>query len=458
MTFPARNRFLHVPMCCGPKVRYSGRCMASVNPHTRELVFKLVFYGPGLGGKTTTLQYIHAATRPENKGKMVSLATPTDRTLYFDFLPVRVPKVNGMSIRLQLFTVPGQVYYEATRKLVLSGADGVVFVADSQSSRLETNQESLEDLETSLADHQRTLKEVPHTFHWNKQDLSDLVSMEALNRRYNKHGAPSIGTVATRGDGVFDGLERITGLVLSEYGKEDSETIRAGVREAFKSLVGTGTTVEPPAQTVASKPPAQAVASKPPAQPKASAKPSAKPEKIDPVVKEREPAKPVADDEVAPETVGRPLAVAAGVARSSSQVPSFPSQVPSSAGSSPRPPTVEAKLFSFIEMFAEAERDSARKVELFLGIGDPHGAILASESLLTRVFASAAAMGGSEDAPRDPAMVSNLLGCDGRTYLAMRGLARAARQREQLTLTDAFEFYIFVLDARRRRDEARRFC
>ena len=107
--------------------------MASVNPHTRELVFKLVFYGPGLGGKTTTLQYIHAATKAEHKGKMVSLATPTDRTLYFDFLPVRVPRVNGMSIRLQLFTVPGQVYYEATRKLVLSGADGVVFVADSQS-------------------------------------------------------------------------------------------------------------------------------------------------------------------------------------------------------------------------------------------------------------------------------------------------------------------------------------
>ncbi len=435
--------------------------MASVNPHTRELVFKLVFYGPGLGGKTTTLQYIHAATRPENKGKMVSLATPTDRTLYFDFLPVRVPKVNGMSIRLQLFTVPGQVYYEATRKLVLSGADGVVFVADSQSSRLETNQESLEDLETSLADHQRTLKELPHTFHWNKQDLSDLVPMDDLNRRYNKHGAPSIGTVATRGDGVFDGLERITGLVLSEYGKEDSETIRAGVREAFKSLVGTGTTVEPPAQAVASK-----AAPKPSAKPdpkpdrKPSArpdpKPSGKPEKIDPVVKEREPETST-DEEPAPETVGRPLAVAAGVARSSSQVPSFPSQVPSSAGSSPRPPTVEAKLFSFIEMFADAERDTARKVELFLGIGDPHGAILASESLLTRVFASAAAMGGSEDAPRDPAMVSNLLGCDGRTYLAMRGLARAARHREQLTLKDAFEFYVFVLDARRRRDEARRF-
>jgi hypothetical protein len=118
---------------------------------------------------------------------------------------------------------------------------------------------------------------------------------------------------------------------------------------------------------------------------------------------------------------------------------------------------VEAKHFSFVELFNDSERESARKVEVFLGIGDPHGAILACESLLTRLFASAAALGGSEDAPRDPAMVSNLLGCDGRTYLTMRSLARAARHREQLTLRDAFEFYVFVLDARRRRDEARRF-
>src|SRR5882757_4268039 len=133
--------------------------MASLNPLTRELVFKIVFYGPGLGGKTTTLQFIHATTKPEHRGKMVSLATPTDRTLYFDFLPLRVPRVRGMSVRLQLFTVPGQVYYSATRKLVLSGADGIVFVADSQSARLDANQESLEDLNANLADHGRALSQ-----------------------------------------------------------------------------------------------------------------------------------------------------------------------------------------------------------------------------------------------------------------------------------------------------------
>src|SRR5207244_11536862 len=130
--------------------------MASLNPLTRELVFKIVFYGPGLGGNTTTLQFIHATTKPEHRGKMVSLATPTDRTLYFDFLPLRVPKIRGMSVRLQLFTVPGQVYYAATRKLVLSGADGIVFVADSQAGRIDINQESLDDLPSTLAPHNRT--------------------------------------------------------------------------------------------------------------------------------------------------------------------------------------------------------------------------------------------------------------------------------------------------------------
>src|SRR5437870_2283746 len=137
--------------------------MAALNPLTRELVFKIVFYGPGLGGKTTTLQHIHGATRPENRGNLVSLATPTDRTLYFDFLPIRVPKIRTMSVRLQLFTVPGQVYYSATRKLVLTGADGLVFVADSQIARADANQESLEDLNANLADHGRSLSQIPHT-------------------------------------------------------------------------------------------------------------------------------------------------------------------------------------------------------------------------------------------------------------------------------------------------------
>ena len=123
--------------------------VAQVNPLTREVLIKLVYYGPGLGGKTTTLQKVHTASPPETRGKIVSLATPVDRTLYFDFMPLRVGPVHGYPVRLQLFTVPGQVYFNATRKLVLTGADGVVFVADSQRDRQDANLESLQNLEAS---------------------------------------------------------------------------------------------------------------------------------------------------------------------------------------------------------------------------------------------------------------------------------------------------------------------
>src|SRR6187431_1905216 len=136
--------------------------MASVNALGRQLVFKIVYYGPGLSGKTSTLQHIHATARPEHRGKMVSLATPVDRTLYFDFLPLRVPNVRGMGVKLQLFTVPGQVYYNATRKLVLTGADGVVLVYDSQSARSDANLETLDNLRENLAAHGRQLSEMPH--------------------------------------------------------------------------------------------------------------------------------------------------------------------------------------------------------------------------------------------------------------------------------------------------------
>src|SRR3954469_5389327 len=142
--------------------------MASVNALGRELVFKVVYYGPGLGGKTTTLQHVHATAKPEHRGKMVSLATPVDRTLYFDFLPIRVPHVRGMGVRLQLFTVPGQVYYNATRKLVLTGADGLVFVSDSQAGRVDSNIESLENLRENLQEHGRALADVPHIVQHNK--------------------------------------------------------------------------------------------------------------------------------------------------------------------------------------------------------------------------------------------------------------------------------------------------
>lgn len=191
--------------------------MPVVNPLARELVFKVVYYGPGLGGKTTTLQHIHTATRPEYRGKMVSLATPVDRTLYFDFLPIRVPSIRGMGVRLQLFTVPGQVYYNATRKLVLTGADGVVLVADSQPGRQDANLESLENLEENLREHGRSLQELPLVLQYNKRDLRDVRGIDDLERELNPRGVPSLGTVATSGVGVFEALDQITRLVLADF-------------------------------------------------------------------------------------------------------------------------------------------------------------------------------------------------------------------------------------------------
>src|SRR5690348_249850 len=155
--------------------------MASVNPLSRELVFKIVYYGPGLGGKTTTLEHIHATAKAEHRGKLVSLATPVDRTLYFDFLPIRLPPVRGLNVRLQLFTVPGQVYFNATRKLVLTGADGLVFVSDSQVARADANLESLENLRENLAEQGRELGKIPLVFQHNKRDLADVHPMAELD-------------------------------------------------------------------------------------------------------------------------------------------------------------------------------------------------------------------------------------------------------------------------------------
>ncbi len=205
--------------------------MPVVNPLARELVFKIVYYGPGLGGKTTTLQHIHATTKPEHRGKMVSLATPVDRTLYFDFLPIRVPNVRGMGVRLQLFTVPGQVYYNATRKLVLTGADGVVIVFDSQRLRSDANLESLENLCDNLREHGRALADIPHVIQFNKRDLVDTVPIHELEGKLNRNKAAAFSTVATRGDGVFETLEAITRSVLEDFDRRMPEMRGVAVQE-----------------------------------------------------------------------------------------------------------------------------------------------------------------------------------------------------------------------------------
>jgi len=441
--------------------------MASVNPHTRELVFKLVFYGPGLGGKTTTLQYIHAATKPEHRGKMVSLATPTDRTLYFDFLPIRVPRVRGMAVRLQLFTVPGQVYYAATRKLVLSGADGVVFVADSQQGRLDTNQESLDDLHANLAEHNRTLDEIPHTFHWNKRDLGDLVSIEELDRRFNARGAPSLGTVATRGDGVFDGLERIARLVLKSYDADPKVRIEASAE------VDRRETTPLPEDGIA-----QALRDLEDRVPERG--PEA-PTKISAVVSEASPRDSTRDDRSSRESSRRSSASDAekadaspgsspspGSSRGPSAAPGSsrgPSAAPGSSPGSSRgpsaPPSVRTEsgrpgAFSFADLWPESEREGVRQAEAMMAARDSVNAILACDVLVTRVLASAAGLVGTLDAPRDPAVVSLLLGLDGPRYLHFRTAVRAARHREGVTMRDALDCFAFAIEARRARELLRR--
>lgn len=191
--------------------------MPQVSTLAREIVFKVVYYGPGLGGKTTSLQHVFATTKAEHRGKMVSLATPVDRTLYFDFLPIRIPSGRDMTVRLQLFTVPGQVYYNATRKLVLTGADGVVFVADSQLDRSDANVESLRNLEENLLEHGRGLDEIPHVFAYNKRDMDELAPIDEMERQLNSYGSPSFATVATSGEGVYEALEAITRAVLEDF-------------------------------------------------------------------------------------------------------------------------------------------------------------------------------------------------------------------------------------------------
>lgn len=190
--------------------------MVSVNPLTKEIQLKLVYYGPGLGGKTTTLQHIHDTTDEGHRGRLVSLATPVERTLYFDYLPVTLPKVGNYSLKLQLFTVPGQIHFNATRKLVLSNADGVVFVADSQRSRMDANMESLENLFANLKDYKVDVEAFPILFQYNKRDLEDIDTVEDLEKALNKKGRPAIPTCAIKGENVYRGLEIITKDVLKD--------------------------------------------------------------------------------------------------------------------------------------------------------------------------------------------------------------------------------------------------
>jgi signal recognition particle receptor subunit beta len=199
------------------------------NYGTKEITAKVVYYGPGLCGKTTNLQFIYDSLPSNNKSKMLSLATKTDRTLFFDFLPLDLGKIRGMRTKVQLYTVPGQVYYNSTRQLVLKGADGIVFVADSQESALDANLESLQNLEDNLKRQGIRIREIPLVIQYNKRDLPTAMPVADLDRDLNKLGVPRFESVATTGIGVEEALKGITHLVLAhlvkKYGLEGSEPL-----------------------------------------------------------------------------------------------------------------------------------------------------------------------------------------------------------------------------------------
>lgn len=193
--------------------------MSFINYASREINCKIVYYGPGLCGKTTNLQYIYSKTAPESKGKMISLATETERTLFFDFLPLALGEIRGFKTRFHLYTVPGQVFYDASRKLILKGVDGVVFVADSQEERADANVESLDNLRYNLKEQGYDLDRIPFVIQYNKRDLANAMPVAELRKELNLTNVPDFEASAATGEGVFETLKAIAKLILIDLKK-----------------------------------------------------------------------------------------------------------------------------------------------------------------------------------------------------------------------------------------------
>ena len=190
--------------------------MSFINYSAREINFKIVYYGPGLCGKTTNLEHIYKVSKPEAKGKMVSLATETERTLFFDFLPLDLGQIRGFKTRFHLYTVPGQVFYDASRKLILRGVDGVCFVADSQEARMDANLESLENLRHNLQEQGFNLDELPYVIQYNKRDMPEIVTVEELAGQLNPTQVPEFEAIAIDGTGVFETLKGLARQVIQQ--------------------------------------------------------------------------------------------------------------------------------------------------------------------------------------------------------------------------------------------------
>ncbi len=379
---------------------------------------KLVYYGPGLGGKTTSLQCIHQASPPETRGQIVSLATPVDRTLYFDFLPLRATSVRGHHVRLQLFTVPGQVYFNATRKLVLTGADGVVFVADSQPGRHDANLESLENLASNLEEQGRSLAEIPLVLQYNKRDLPGVMPTEELDLSLNALGAPSFGTSASSGEGVLAALDALVQAVVEDLERRNvlgtpaempaeprfaraeaafEEQIGRASEQIWRSAVDSGTGG---ARRQSSMVPAHAVE----------------------IVRSTEAPVAEARDTVRP-----------------SRIPEFFGGSTGTGGP------------SFVRLFP-GDEDAIRAIEADLAEGNLASAILRIDALASRLLANAGQQAGLPDASNHPALVAPVVGLEGDRWIAFQRVARRARQGGPLDDRDALVAYAILLEVRMRRD------
>ena len=250
--------------------------MVQLNLALREINCKIVYFGPGLSGKTTNLEVVHEKAPEQSKGELTSIATESDRTLFFDFMPLNLGTVGGMKTKFQLYTVPGQVYYNSTRKLVLRGADGVIFVADSSEAKMAENIESLDNLEECLKEQGRSLAEMPHVLQWNKRDLPDAMDPEELDKVLNRYGAPAVEAMANKGDGVIETFKALSSLVLEKV-KTMAEERNAGVRQRRGRRSGGPAGGSPASSRPASGGPAKkSAASSKPKAPAAPAAPAAK--------------------------------------------------------------------------------------------------------------------------------------------------------------------------------------
>ena len=319
--------------------------MVFFNYSTMQMAAKVVYYGPGLCGKTTNLQHIYGHTSGESRGEMVSLETETDRTLFFDLLPIDVGKIAGFKTRIQLYTVPGQVFYNTTRKLVLKGVDGVVFVADSQRPMLNANVESLNNLEENLAEIGLGLHEIPLVLQFNKRDLGDVCTVEEMNQALNRHGWPCFEASAITGEGVFETLKGISKMTLMHIKKK--------MQKGEGGVAPTPTSARPasqasqPAQPPATPPPAtQTPATPPPATPPPAAKRPPAPAAKQPAPPQPEAAKPAAPANPTPVPPSRPSP--------QKQTPTTPAAQPAAAATAAAVETPPAKRE--VDILAELER------------------------------------------------------------------------------------------------------